>query len=430
MEHRFVTRVEGEGKVNVYVKENRVERVDVEISEAPRFFEYIVRGKNIDYVPDMVSRICGLCGTSYIFVAAKSLEKCLDIDVPEEIDKFRKIIHLSERIKSHVLHVFLLNLPDFLETADIFESRARNRYMFKSIMQLVAYSSNIMNILGGRFHNIVNIKIGGVYKVPEKDDAIKVLKFIEESIKLFKPLADFVLSLKTIPSGDLVKPYLLLSYENEYPHLSDEIVFSDLTGEEKISTRDFELSLSVEQKKGKNALLYRYRGQSYIVGPIARFNRAFAKLHGEVRDMLRDYGWQPPLRDVRQQIVARVAETYDALLTLREFFENYEKPTITSVYGKRELGVDRVTCTAAIEAPRGVLYHRYTINRRLRVLECNIITPTAQNIAPMEELSLELLSKEFKGREVDATMVRRSVEKLVRSFDPCISCSVHAYIRS
>ncbi|MEM0027622.1 MAG: nickel-dependent hydrogenase large subunit [Ignisphaera sp.] len=427
MGYNFIARVEGEGKVHIYIKDGKVSQVDIEISEAPRFFEYIVRGKKINYIPDIVSRICGLCGSSYVLVATKAFEKCLDIDVPEEIDELRKIIHLAERVKSHALHIFLLNLPDFLETHNTFEFRLANKDMFKDIMRFVTYSSNIMDLLGGRFHNVVNIKIGGIYKAFNEGEAAKILKFVEESIKLFKPLADFVLSLKPIPNDGLNRPHLLLSYENEYPHLSDEIVFSSLTDEERINIKDFEHIVHSEQKKGKNALLYRYKGSSYLVGPIARFNKAFSKLHGEVRDMLKSYDWLPPLRDVRQQIVARIAEMYDALLTMKEFFERYKKPDVTSVEKEFKLDVNKTTCVAAIEAPRGILYHRYAIDNQLKILECNIITPTAQNLASMEELSLEFLGKRFGDVVVNEAMARRFVEMIVRSFDPCISCSVHVY---
>lgn len=426
MKYNFITRVEGEGKVYIYIRNGKVSKVSIEIPEAPRFFEYIVRGKKVDYIPDIVSRICGFCGSSYVLVAVKAFEKCLSVKVPEEVDELRKVIHLAERVKSHVLHIFLLNLPDFIRTRNTFELRLVNEDVFKNIMKLVAYSSNIMNLLGGRFHNVVNIRIGGVYKAPSRDEAAKILKLAEESLELLKPLADIVLSLKTIPSDNLNKPYLLLSYENEYPHMSDEIIFSSTAGEERISVGDFEHVISVEQVGGKNALLYKYRGQSYIVGPLARFNKAFPKLHGEVRDMLKNYGWLPPLSDVRQQIIARIAEVYDALLTIRRFFEEYREPAITSVE-ERRLDVDKATCIAAVEAPRGILYHRFVVDNQLRVLECNIITPTAQNLASMEELSLELLNRKFSG-EVDEAIARKYVEEVVRAFDPCISCSVHVYL--
>ena len=426
MRDSFITRIEGEGRIYIYFRDGGVSKVSVEITEAPRFFEHIVRGKRIDYIPDILSRVCGLCGSSYVLAAVRAFEKCLGVRVPEEVDEFRKMVHLAERVKSHILHVFLLNLPDFIRVRDAFELRLVNEDVFKSVMRLMAYSRNIMNILGGRSHNVVNMRIGGVYRALSRDEVAKVVKFVEDLLNSFKPLADIVLSLSTVPNDYLDRPHLLLSYEKEYPHVSDEIVFSSPVGEERICVEDFEHAVSAEQVRGGNALLYRYRGWSYIVGPIARFNAAFSKLHGEVRDLLKSSGWLRPLSDVRQQVVARVAEVYDALLTMREYLEEYREPPATWVE-YRGLGSGKATCVAAVEAPRGVLYHRFTIDNQLRVLECNIITPTAQNIASMEELSLEFLSRKHRG-EIDEETAKKRVEEIVRAFDPCISCSVHAHV--
>jgi len=417
---RVLTRVEGEGKVLVKVKEGNVIDVEIQITEAPRFFEYIVRGKHINNVVEIVSRVCGLCGVSYMLTATRAFEKCLKIDVPQEVEELRRIIHLAERVKSHVIHVFLLNLPDFLEMPNSFRLGAVNSAMLRNSMKLLTLAANIMDILGGRMHNVVNIKIGGVYKPPSESDAVKIVKLIKDAIELFKPLADFVLSLKNIPEEKLAKPLMIL-HGNGYPHVSDEIAFYNSENAEIFDVQNFENVLDVMQRHGKTALLYKYKGQSYIVGPFARFNTSYDKLHGEARDFVSSYGWKPPLKDVRQQIIARVAEILDSLLTLRDFFQNY-KPF--EIYSPRiEPGkADKLRCVAAVEAPRGILYHRYDIDEKLKVLHCNIITPTAQNILAMEELSQEKLRMLGRAAEHEAAKL---TERIVRAFDPCISCSVH-----
>ncbi|MEM0368344.1 MAG: hypothetical protein QXN57_02760 [Desulfurococcaceae archaeon] len=85
-----LVRVEGEGEIAVVVDgNNRVIDVEYHITEAPRFFEYIVRNKHFTIVPDLVSRICGLCGSSYELGAARAFEVGFEINVPEKIEKYR-----------------------------------------------------------------------------------------------------------------------------------------------------------------------------------------------------------------------------------------------------------------------------------------------------------------------------------------------------
>ncbi|MET1159343.1 MAG: Ni/Fe hydrogenase subunit alpha [Thermoprotei archaeon] len=412
-----LTRVEGEGRVELRVENNRVVDAIVAIPEAPRFFEHIVIGKPAEIVVDIVSRICGLCGSSYSFAAARAFEKCFKIEVPEEIEVLREAIHLAERVKSHAIHVFLLEFPDYIGVSSILEANTLYSGILERILKIISWSRKAMKILGGRFHNVVNITIGGVFSLPRKTDVQELAKTAKELIRDVEYLADTVLSLD-IPVENQELGELLTVYNGkEYPHLADHIYAYN--SKEYIELEKFEEYITVEQVPWSNALHYKLaNGKNYVVGPIARFNTAFNHLRGETRDLLKSYGYLLPLTSIEQSIIARIAELYDALLRLYDILEQYRESrySVSRVEYRARNGL----CIAAVEAPRGILYHRYRVDDKGRVLECNLITPTTQNLASMEDL----IKKVAIGRIFEAG-IKKKAERIVRSFDPCISCSVH-----
>jgi coenzyme F420-reducing hydrogenase alpha subunit len=411
-------RVEGEGEIAVIVDgENRVRDVEYHITEAPRFFEYIVRNKHYTTVPDLVSRICGLCGSSYTLGAAKAFEECLGVDVPLEVEKYRAVLHLAERIKSHVIHVGLLNLPDLIGARTFMDLAERNPELFKAIIELVKLSELLMKSIGGRIHNVVSIQVGGVTKPISRDEALKLNKIMRRTFNpLLVKFADFVLSLETYPSEkqDLI---LCSVYEDEYPHTSTRIECNDMI----MNAYDFyERTVEVLQRENKTALLYKISGKPYVVGPIARFNKHMDKLTPETIELLKQYGWYRKLDNVFQGAIARVAEIHDAAVEITDFLESYEATSFISKAEPIKIS-ERGTCVHAIEAPRGILYHRYTVDQQGIVMAANLVTPTAQNLAAMEEIGRSKVLNRTLSEDIIDTLRRVAV-----AFDPCITCSVHS----
>jgi coenzyme F420-reducing hydrogenase alpha subunit len=413
--HSLLTRVEGEGEVVLKTEDGRIVGVEVRISEAPRFFEYLVRGRLYTEVPDLVSRICGLCGVSYVITACRAFESCLGVEVPEDEDRLRMAILAAERVKSHVIHVAYLNLPDLVglgSLGELFESYA---HVFQRASRVVLWARRAMEVLGGRFHNVVNARVGGVYSFPSVERVRALRRGLDEVLGGFLELARFVLGLKSISEEVHRIRYMAVAGSSGYAWAGSGVVLDDGT---YVDVGSFENYVLTEQVGYSNALRYRLpTGEPYLVGPLARFNTYLGYLREEVRELLEEFGWYRPLRGVQQSIVARVAETYHTLLELRDFLEDYRERTVGgAVRPERARG----PCVAVTEAPRGVLYHRYLLDSSLRVRSSNIITPTAQNLACMEYLiGGKLYGSSFDGRAIEVA------KSLVRAFDPCISCSVH-----
>jgi len=416
-----LTRVEGEGEVEVVYEKGVVKDVRIRILEPPRLFERVVLGLRPTSVPDVVSRICGICGVSHVLAAVKAFEDCMRIEVDERVERFRKVLHLVERVKSHILHALMMHLPDFVGARSVTELLHRNPRVFKCLCRLLVGVRKLMEILGGRFHNVVNIAVGGVHRYPSEEDARRALGIVKGVWKDFEVLADFVLSLEIpgVRCSDLAQ--ICVNSLDGYPHNGREIAV--VVGSERrfVSVNEFEEIVEEEWVHYSTAPRYKVRGLGpYIVGPTSRYNLFYDRLPSETRNLLSSYGWGSRLENVHQSIVARVAEIHAALMEIEEFLRNFANRA-PSIACKNVASIRSAVCKAFVEAPRGVLYHSYAVDERGRVVRAKIITPTAQNLCSMEHVARRILI----DTPVPSNEAVDAVRRIVRSFDPCISCSVH-----
>ena len=117
----YLARVEGEGAMTVHLRDGRVEDVELEIFEPPRFFEALLRGRSFREAPDITARICGICPVAYQTSALNAIESLCGVDVPEPVRMLRRLLYCGEWIESHALHVYMLHAPDFLGYAGAVE---------------------------------------------------------------------------------------------------------------------------------------------------------------------------------------------------------------------------------------------------------------------------------------------------------------------
>ena len=99
-----------------------------------------------------------------------------------------------------------------------------------------------------------------------------------------------------------------------------------------------------------------------------------------------------------------------------EAFEDTSEPVAFEVRAGRGVGFT--------EAPRGALFHALELDADGRVTHASIMTPTAQNVANLEADMRQLAEKLVEAGE-SQDVIRLEIEKLVRAYDPCLSCSVH-----
>jgi len=413
---QHLARVEGEGGVWVKIKDGKIEYVEVNIFEPPRFFEAFLRGRSYLEAPDLTARICGICPLAYVMAASRAMEKILGIQLSEETDKLRKIAFYGEWIESHVLHFMFLHAPDFLGQHSIFDIAKENPQAVKDAVGLRKWGNRAIEIVGGRPVHPVGFRVGGLHRIIKKEELLPLLKNFNEVEKMARNLLEFVVNLP-IPEIEYDLVLMSLKGDREYPILKG-VVANNLGGE--FPEDDLEKNITVEQKIYSNALHYRLKnGRPYITGPIARFNLNYDLLAPEVKDILEKAGYKAPLKNTYQSIVARAAETYHAVLEIKKLIESYSEPPQPYIEAEVRAGKG----AAISEAPRGMLYHYYEVDENGKIVYANIIPPTAQNYAAMEE---DIIKVQDLIVNAPREKAQRVVEMTIRNYDPCISCSVHA----
>ncbi|MCA8984544.1 MAG: Ni/Fe hydrogenase subunit alpha [Planctomycetaceae bacterium] len=411
-----LTRVEGEGALNVRLRDGHVETVELNIYEPPRFFEAFLRGRPLEDVPDITARICGICPVAYQMSAVHALEAALEIEITPEIRELRRLLYCGEWIESHTLHMHLLHAPDFhgcasgLELARLFPREVQRGLRLKKI------GNRLLEILGGRSVHPINVCVGGFYRSPQPLLLQELIPDLEWGVTAAAEATRWVAG---FPFPDFVRDYdlIALTPEAEYPFHARTFASSKGTS---FSVAEYEKVLEEHQVPHSTALQARRRenAASCLFGPLARIHLNFEHLHPEARTVAEECGIEWPCRNPFQSIVARGIEVVQAFAEALRIIRAYTLPRQSRIPYEPRAGVGM----AATEAPRGTLYHRYEVDEAGRIAQAVIIPPTSQNQQQIEEDLREYLPRLLTLEHAE---IADHCERLIRTYDPCISCATH-----
>ena len=411
----YLARVEGEGGLLVKVKGDEVVDAKLNIFEPPRFFEAFLRGRNYAEAPDITARICGICPMAYMMSSIQAMETGFGLEVDEQIRALRRLIYCGEWIESHALHVYMLHAPDFLGYQDAIQLAGDHKEIVQRGLQLKKVGNDIMTLLGGREIHPVNIKVGGFYRVPTKQE----LSSLSEQIKWACDAAlETVRWVGTLPFPDFEQDYefVALQHPGEYAIIEGNLVSNKGLN---IPISEFENHFREEHVKHSTSLqaAIKERGP-YQVGPLARFNLNFEKLSPLAQEAARDAGLEPECSNPFKSIIARSVETLYACDESLRIIEQYEMPEKPSA----EPTPQAMTSYGCTEAPRGICWHKYQIDDEGTILDARIVPPTSQNQKIIERDLLHFTQAHIDLPEDKLTWM---CEQVVRNYDPCISCSCH-----
>jgi coenzyme F420-reducing hydrogenase alpha subunit len=412
-----LSRVEGEGALNITVTDGRIDHVELNIYEPPRFFEAFLRGRGIREVPDIVARICGICPVAYQMSGCHALEKALGIQVTPEIRRMRRLLYCGEWIESHALHIYLLHAPDFLGYESGISLAKDHREAVEMGLRLKKIGNHLLEILGGRPIHPVNVAVGGFYGAPSKSALKALLPDLRWGLKASVDTLHLVAGFN-FPSLDLDYEMVSIRHPNEYPMNEGNVVSSkglDVPMEEY--EKHFE-----ERHVPQSTALHSVRVPAetpYLVGPLARVNLCFDHLSPTAQREAEKLKMEWPCRNNFKSIIARALElitAYEEAIAIVEDYNAELNPSLIPYHPKSGVGCH------ATEAPRGLIYHRYRVGDDGLIAEAKIVPPTSQNQPRIEQDLADYLPSILQHDDAEVT---RRCEHLVRNYDPCISCSTH-----
>lgn len=410
-----LARVEGEGGVEIKIKDDKVTDVKFRIYEPPRFFEAFLRGRMYYEAPDITARICGICPIAYMMGSSQAMEAALGVTVEGQLRALRRLIYCGEWIESHALHMYMLHAPDFLGFPDAIALAGKFPDIVKQGLRLKKLGNDIMILIGGREIHPVNLRVGGFYKVPEKKD---LRGFIEE-LKWARDAAIATIRLvKTFEFPEMERDYefVALSHPDEYAihegHIANNRGLS-------IPVSDFENHYNEEHVAHSTSLHALHTGVGeYLVGPLARYAINYDQLTPLCKEEAKDAGLGRVVTNPFKSIVVRAVELLYCVEESLRLIEQYEKPDKPCV----EIEPKRGTGCGCTEAPRGICYHRYRLDEKGRILDAKIMPPTSQN-----QKIIESDLRTFVPSRINLPTEKLiwQCEQAVRNYDPCISCSCH-----
>jgi len=411
----ILARVEGEGALHLVVEGGRVIDARLRIFEPPRFFEGILRGRGFTEPVDITARICGICPIAYQLGAAQALEQVCGTTLDAGIDRLRRLVLCGEWIESHLLHIALLHAPDFLGYASVVDLAADHPEVVETALRLKKLGNDLVRVLGGRPIHPVSVRVGGFHHLPARSELTGLLPELTWGLDA---MADLVRWCASFEFPALEEPYeeVALHHPDEYAMQDGRIVSSG--GVDLAVDRFAEQFVEFQVPHSTSLHSRNVDGRPYRVGPLARYNLNGGQLSPRVRALAAEIGLGPVCANPFKSILVRGLEVVHALEEAMTIVEAYRRPARPFVEVAPEAGVGQ----GAVEAPRGLLHHRYELSADGTVLGARIVPPTSQNQGVMEA---DLRAFAQRHLDLDDADLELRCEQVVRNYDPCISCSTH-----
>ncbi|MEJ2201466.1 MAG: nickel-dependent hydrogenase large subunit [Desulfuromonadaceae bacterium] len=421
-----LTRVEGHGNIVVNVRNGTIEQCDWQIPESPRFFEAMVRKRHYTEVQRITSRICGICSIGHTLAAVKATEDALGIQVTPQTEKLRRIMKHAENFDSHVLHIGVLVVPDLLGAPSVFPLVATHGEAVKLVLKLKRLGHEWGSLLAGRTTHPTTCLPGGFSKVPTKAELIQLKDKILAHAGDINSLVGVVLSLAgKIPDFQRPTEYMAVSNDIEYGMYVGPTVQTILPDGTKqmYHVHDYR-SITNEYVDPRSTAKYtKNKLDSYAAGALARFNNNYDQLYPQAKEIAEKLGMKPvcgnPYLNTAAQLIECAHSVYESLDLLDQLIAegiDTEEPLVTPTkFGQG---------AAAVEVPRGILFHEYSFDQEGFCTAGNCIIPTGQNHANIQK-DFEALVPVLLEQDKDEAEMELALSMLVRAYDPCISCSTH-----
>ncbi len=451
-----ITRLEGHGKINIFLDDKgNVANAYLQIPEL-RGFERFAEGRRAEDMPQITSRICGVCPVAHHFASTKALDRAFDVKPTDTAKKLRELMYCGYFIYDHILHFYYLGGPDFVVGPDAPPDKRNILGVIekagveigKEVIKHRAYGQRITGILGGKATHPVCGLPGGVSK-GLNDDEVKNIKdmvsscidFAKFSLKLFD---DIVLQNKDYVDLITSDPYQLNTYNMGLVDKNNKVNFYD--GLIRVTDQKAKEFLKFDVKDYTNHVKEHVEAWSYMkfpylksigwhgledgeksgiyrVGPLGRLNAsdgmATSLADKEYKKMFKTLGGKP----VNSTLAFHWARLIELLYATERAKELIDDSKITSddirnPVGKPGEGI------GVTEAARGTLIHHYKLDKKGLIEKANLIVATTNNAGAITMSVRDAAKGIIKNGKVNNGILNK-VEMAFRAYDPCFACATH-----
>jgi NAD-reducing hydrogenase large subunit len=441
-----VTRIEGHSKISIHLDEQgHVEEAYFHVTQF-RGFEKFCEGRPFSEMPSLMARICGICPVSHLVASAKACDAILAVRIPENAVRLRKILNLAQIVQSHALSFFYLSAPDLLLGMDsdpakrnVFGLAEANPAMARDGVRLRQFGQQVIEWLAGKRIHPTWVVPGGVNEPLSAEVRDRILAGIPESLAIARRALDWFKSemerfreeIRTFANA----PTLFMGLVGEnggLEHYDGKLRFLDAGGkivQDGVEGDDYptyiaELVHPWTYLKTAYFKPLGYPDGIYRVGPLARLN-----IIDGCDTPLANQEWAEFRELDRGTVLSSFYYHYARLIeivyALEKIDEMLRLPEILDPNVRAFARANNSEGVGVSEAPRGTLIHHYKVDSNGLITWANLIIATGHNNAAMNRGVLQVARHFVHGNKLTEGMLNR-VEAVIRTFDPCLSCSTHA----
>lgn len=442
-----VTRLEGHGKITIQLDAGgEVQDAHFHVTQV-RGFEKFSEGRPFYEMPGLMARVCGICPVSHLIASAKACEAIMAVRIPPTAEKLRNLMNLAQMVQSHALSFFYLASPDLLlgmeadpAVRHIFGVVAAKPELGRAGVALRRFGQHIIELLGDKRVHPGWIVPGGVTEpltAVKRDEILALLPEADQGIKLalsaYKQIAESFRAEIDVFANFPSLFLSLVSPDDAIEFTDGTLRLIDATGniiDDGISANGFSelIGEAVEPFSYTKFAYYKplgYPGGCYRVGPLARLNIA-----NRMGTPLADVQLAEFKQLARGPVLSSFHYHHARLIEILYGIETIERiltdPLILDTHVRAIAGVNRLEGAGHAEAPRGVLHHRYRVDENGKITWANLVIATGQNNKAMDRGVLQAAREYVKDGKFTEGALNR-IEAVVRTFDPCLSCSTHAF---
>ena len=416
-----VARVEGHGEIFLEFEGDKVKNVNFSITEGPRFFEVLVRGKYFRHVPSIVTRICAICTVSHKLASIGAIESAFEVKVTEQTELLRELIHMGSILESDYLHTYFLALPDYLGMPNAIALYKDHPNEVNRALKLKSIGNDIQELIGGRPIHPEKPIIGGFTEIPSRRQLVELRDKLRNNVKDTVEAYRLFASLDYPKEMELTSPYstLVSSRSSEFTFMGDIIALDD----KRYPLSNYREVIKEEVIPWSTAKVSKTIADSAVmVGSLSRLNimKEFTYEHVlEAKDIYFPF----PSNNILHN---NLGQAFECIYAWERAIEISDRLLYLGMKDERPVKVEPVEShgIGSLEVPRGTLYHEYWIDKEGKITDANIITPTAINNLIIDQ-DMKKVGQILSEQGLTKNEVRAKMELIARAYDPCISCATH-----
>ena len=407
-----LSKIEGHGSLDIKIADGKVDYVKLRITESKRFYTQAILGKPAMALPMLTSRICGTCSIAHLTCCTEAVEHAIGYKPTDQTILLRKLSLYGMVIRDHALHLYMFCLPDLFGKDSILDFDKSQDEMVRKAFAVKSSGNNLSKVIAGRAVHATFAQVGKFSNIPSKEQIATVvneMKSVRDYVIEFTEMfynCDFKLERDT---------NFVSLVPKDYAFIGGDVVDSKGVSITKEEYWDFLNKVIIPYSQATG---YNFSGEEYMVGALARMNLNKENLNSRTKADASKFMSAFPSKNIFHNNLAQSIELLHAIdhsieiLESNEFKEEHNEPAVI----KAGEGV------GLLEAPRGTLYYMLSIDKTGKVQYGNIVVPTQQNQICMEKSILELVEENINQ---DKKSMELEIEKLIRAYDPCMSCASH-----